>query len=60
MLLHDRIRTDAIHETSIKPPAGLISEDTPYEQYRAARLTIFHLRKLTRQLRSCMLIECDD
>ena len=43
---YDGIRTDAIHETIIKSAADLISEDTPDYQYLAARLSIFHLRKI--------------
>jgi ribonucleoside-diphosphate reductase alpha chain len=40
------ITTKEIHETIIKSAADLISEDTPDYQYLAARLNIFHLRKL--------------
>ncbi|MCD2167495.1 MAG: ribonucleoside-diphosphate reductase subunit alpha [Comamonas sp.] len=43
---YDGIRTDAIHETIIKSAADLISEDAPDYQYVAARLAIFHLRKI--------------
>ena len=43
---YDGIRTDHIHETIIKATADLISEDTPDYQYLAARLSIFHLRKI--------------
>ncbi|MCB5184059.1 ribonucleoside-diphosphate reductase subunit alpha [Methylobacillus gramineus] len=43
---YDGIRTDAIHETIIKSAADLISEETPDYQYLAARLSIFHLRKI--------------
>ena len=43
---YDGIRTDAIHETIIKSAADLISEETPNYQYLAARLAIFHLRKI--------------
>ncbi|MGO3743671.1 class 1a ribonucleoside-diphosphate reductase subunit alpha [Kerstersia sp.] len=43
---YDGIRTDDIHETIIKSAADLISEDTPDYQYLAARLAIFHLRKI--------------
>ncbi|MDR3003613.1 MAG: ribonucleoside-diphosphate reductase subunit alpha [Acidovorax sp.] len=43
---YDGIRTDAIHETIIKSAADLISEATPDYQYLAARLAIFHLRKI--------------
>lgn len=43
---YDGIRTGDIHETIIKSAADLISEDTPDYQYLAARLAIFHLRKI--------------
>src|SRR5690606_36015896 len=43
---YDGIRTDDIHETIIKSAADLISEDTPDYQYLAARIAIFHLRKI--------------
>lgn len=43
---YDGIRTRDIHETIIKAAADLISEDTPDYQYLAARLAIFHLRKI--------------
>ena len=43
---YNGIRTDDIHETIIKAAADLISQDTPDYQYLAARLTIFHLRKI--------------
>nr|WP_207901738.1 class 1a ribonucleoside-diphosphate reductase subunit alpha [Paracandidimonas soli] len=43
---YDGIRTDDIHETIIKSAADLISEETPDYQYLAARLAIFHLRKI--------------
>jgi len=43
---YDGIRTDAIHETIIKSAADLISPETPDYQYMAARLAIFHLRKI--------------
>ncbi|WP_072281503.1 class 1a ribonucleoside-diphosphate reductase subunit alpha [Rappaport israeli] len=43
---YDGIRTDAIHETIIKSAADLISETSPDYQYLAARLAIFHLRKI--------------
>ncbi len=43
---YDGIRTDVIHETIIKSAADLISEATPDYQYVAARLAIFHLRKI--------------
>lgn len=43
---YDGIRTKDIHETIIKAAADLISEETPDYQYLAARLAIFHLRKI--------------
>uniref|UniRef100_A5WFS7 Ribonucleoside-diphosphate reductase n=1 Tax=Psychrobacter sp. (strain PRwf-1) TaxID=349106 RepID=A5WFS7_PSYWF len=43
---YDGIKTRDIHETIIKAAADLISEDTPDYQYLAARLAIFHLRKI--------------
>jgi len=43
---YNGIRTSDIHETIIKSAADLISEDTPDYQYLAARLAIFHLRKI--------------
>ena len=43
---YNGIRTDNIHETIIKAAADLISQDTPDYQYLAARLAIFHLRKI--------------
>ena len=43
---YNGIRTDDIHETIIKAAADLISEETPDYQYLAARLAIFHLRKI--------------
>lgn len=43
---YDGIRTKDIHETIIKAAADLISADTPDYQYLAARLAIFHLRKI--------------
>ena len=43
---YEGIRTRDIHETIIKSAADLISEDTPDYQYLAARLAIFHLRKI--------------
>ncbi|MCP1771853.1 ribonucleoside-diphosphate reductase alpha chain [Neisseria perflava] len=43
---YNGIRTDDIHETIIKAAADLISEDSPDYQYLAARLAIFHLRKI--------------
>ncbi|AIL33023.1 class 1a ribonucleoside-diphosphate reductase subunit alpha [Basilea psittacipulmonis] len=43
---YNGIRTDDIHETLIKAAADLISTDSPDYQYLAARLAIFHLRKI--------------
>ncbi len=43
---YDGIKTKDIHETVIKSAADLISTDTPDYQYMAARLAIFHLRKI--------------
>jgi ribonucleoside-diphosphate reductase alpha chain len=43
---YEGIRTRDIHETIIKSAADLISESTPDYQYVAARLAIFHLRKI--------------
>lgn len=43
---YEGIRTSDIHETIIKSAADLISEATPDYQYLAARLSIFHLRKI--------------
>ncbi len=43
---YNGIRTDDIHETIIKAAADLISQETPDYQYLAARLAIFHLRKI--------------
>lgn len=43
---YDGIRTNDIHETIIKSAADLISPETPDYQYMAARLAIFHLRKI--------------
>lgn len=43
---YNGIRTDDIHETIIKAAADLITEETPDYQYLAARLAIFHLRKI--------------
>ncbi len=42
----DGIKTSDIHETLIKAAADLISEDTPNYQYLAARLAIFHIKKI--------------
>src|SRR5690606_27861992 len=44
--LYDGIRSQDIHETIIKAAADLISTETPDYQYMAARLAIFHLRKI--------------
>jgi len=43
---YEGIKTRDIHETIIKSAADLISETTPDYQYLAARLAIFHLRKI--------------
>ncbi len=43
---YNGMRTKDIHETIIKAAADLISESTPDYQYLAARLAIFHLRKI--------------
>ena len=43
---YDNITTKDIHETIIKSAADLISAATPNYQYLAARLAIFHLRKI--------------
>ena len=43
---YDEMKTRIIHETIIKAAADLISEDTPDYQYLAARLAIFHMRKI--------------
>lgn len=43
---YDGIKTSDIHEMIIKSAADLISENTPDYQYLAARLAIFHLRKI--------------
>lgn len=43
---YDGIRTRDIHETIIKAAADLISAETPDYQYLAARLAVFHLRKI--------------
>lgn len=43
---YDGITTKSIHETIIKSAADLISPETPDYQYLAARLAIFHLRKI--------------
>lgn len=43
---YDGITTKDIHETLIKSAADLISEEFPDYQYLAARLAIFHLRKI--------------
>ncbi|MBS9778008.1 MAG: ribonucleoside-diphosphate reductase subunit alpha [Gammaproteobacteria bacterium] len=43
---YDGMCTKDIHETIIKSAADLISTETPDYQYLAARLAIFHLRKI--------------
>lgn len=43
---YDGISSEDIHETIIKAAADLISDTTPDYQYLAARLSIFHLRKI--------------
>src|SRR5690554_8044217 len=43
--LYDAIRSQDIHETIIKAAADLISTETPYYQYMAARLATIHLRR---------------
>ncbi|MGP5058713.1 class 1a ribonucleoside-diphosphate reductase subunit alpha [Psychrobacter celer] len=43
---YDEIKTRDIHETIIKAAADLITEHTPDYQYLAARLAVFHLRKI--------------
>ncbi len=43
---YDKITTKSIHEPIIKSAADLISAATPDYQYLAARLAIFHLRKI--------------
>ena len=43
---HDSMPTTEIHAILIKTAADLISEETPDYQYMAARLSIFHLRKI--------------
>ncbi|TNF70113.1 MAG: ribonucleoside-diphosphate reductase subunit alpha [Gammaproteobacteria bacterium] len=44
--IYEGMKTADIHAIIIKTAADLISEDTPDYQYMAARLLIFHLRKL--------------
>lgn len=44
--LYEGMKTADIQATIIKTAADLISEETPDYQYMAARLAIFHLRKL--------------
>ncbi len=44
--LYDSMKTSDIHNTITKTAADLISEETPDYQYMAARLAIFHLRKI--------------
>lgn len=43
---YDGIKTSDIHEMIIKSAADLISLETPDYQYMAARLLVFHLRKI--------------
>lgn len=43
---YDEIETEVIHKTLIKSAADLISAESPDYQYLAARLNIYHLRKL--------------
>lgn len=43
---YEGIKTKNIHETIIKASADLISENTPDYQYLAARLAVFHMRKI--------------
>ncbi|MBP3195055.1 MAG: ribonucleoside-diphosphate reductase subunit alpha [Cardiobacteriaceae bacterium] len=43
---YDGISTEDIQETLIKSAADLISEESPDYQYMAARLLMFHLRKI--------------
>ena len=43
---YNGISTEDIHSMLIKSTADLISTDTPDYQYMAARLAIFHLRKI--------------
>ncbi|MCF6807253.1 ribonucleoside-diphosphate reductase subunit alpha [Thiotrichales bacterium 19S9-12] len=44
--IYEGMKTADIHAIIIKTAADLISEETPDYQYMAARLAIFHLRKL--------------
>ena len=44
--LYDNMKTSEIHNIITKTAADLISEETPDYQYMAARLAIFHLRKI--------------
>ncbi|MCF6764357.1 ribonucleoside-diphosphate reductase subunit alpha [Thiotrichales bacterium 19S3-7] len=44
--IYEGMKTSDIHAIIIKTAADLISEETPDYQYMAARLLIFHLRKL--------------
>ena len=44
--LYSGIKTEDIHETIIKSAADLISAESPDYQYLAARLNIFHMRKI--------------
>lgn len=43
---YDQIKTSDIHEVIIKSAADLIDEQHPDYQYLAARLNIFHMRKI--------------
>lgn len=42
----DKIKTEDIHELLIRTTADLISPESPDYQYMAARLGIFHIRKI--------------
>lgn len=46
ILFADGMKTSDIHKTIIKAAADLISPETPDYQYLAARLAIFHIRKI--------------
>lgn len=43
---YNGIMTSDIHETLVKSAADLISTETPDYQYMAARLALFHIRKI--------------
>jgi ribonucleoside-diphosphate reductase alpha chain len=45
----NKIKTEDIHEMLIRTAADLISPETPDYQYMAARLGIFHIRKIAYQ-----------